>query len=155
MGGAGSGPNRGRGRPRKDGVGLFGRPKPDGPTAPPPFGMRRAARIVEKNSRTMMKIHQLLELKKQLTAPGAEPVPAKEMAELQARLDGLKGRMNRRLISLSRYADAPPHEKQYHPRVHLAQLLKHRNNAAADRDASLPPPKVAFLKDKSEGEGVI
>jgi len=90
-------------------MGRRGRPpklKPviqQGPVGTATFGTRSAARLVEKNARSFVKLLQLQELKRK--APNVT-----DSANVQAaneRIDMLKKRINRRLIKLARWADGP------------------------------------------------
>ena len=90
-------------------MGRRGRPpklKPviqQGPVGTATFGTRSAARLVEKNARSFVKLLQLQELKRK--APNVA-----DSANVQAaneRIDMLKKRINRRLIKLARWADGP------------------------------------------------
>ena len=90
-------------------MGRRGRPpklKPviqQGPVGTATFGTKSAARLVEKNARSLVKLLQLQELKRK--APNVA-----DSANVQAaseRIDMLKKRINRRLIKLARWADGP------------------------------------------------
>lgn len=98
-------PKRGRGRPPKS------ESKKALEAKSAPFGTKNAARTLRKNARSMVKLAQLLELK--TAAKSSETLEKHPLIGMvQARVDKLKDRINRRLIKLSRWADHLPREKE-------------------------------------------
>jgi hypothetical protein len=87
-------------------------PKPnDGSGGKAPFGYKHAGHLVRKNSRAIVKLTQLLEVKNSVKGREVESSP--DIASVQDRIDRLRERIGRRLAKLSRWGDNPPKEKEY------------------------------------------
>jgi len=67
----------------------------------------KAANLVDKNSKTMVKLMQLLDI---MQTPGAHLADTDGF--ITRRIEKLKMRINRRLIKLSKWADTPEEERQ-------------------------------------------
>ena len=85
--------NRGLNTPKR--VGMFNQEKED-----TKLRLTDATHIVNKNSRTITKVMQLLELKGKL-----ESEEAKEM--MNRKIEYLKARIERRLVKLAKWGDDP------------------------------------------------
>ena len=56
----------------------------------------------------------------------------------------LKKRMKKRLIKLSRWADAPPHERQFHSRSHIYR------DVGSNTTAGIQTSKISFTKKSKD-----
>lgn len=69
------------------------------------MNLTEAAHLTDKNSRTIVKLCQLLEVQKK------EALSVVEIGQLSRRIEKLKMRLNRRVIRLAKWVDKPEHER--------------------------------------------
>eukprot|EP01041_Mallomonas_annulata_P000311 gene311-567_t len=81
-----------------------------------------AAHLVDKNSRTIIKLFQLLEVSQ---SPGAAVVDCD--GAISRRIEKLKMRLNRRLIKLAKWTDSPIEERQP-PEIRMLTRQADRGN---------------------------
>ncbi len=106
--------SRGRGRPRKN----EGRDRPSGASQKgvmdqemekKKLTLRQASHLVDKNSKTLVKLAQTLELKEKFETREGEGIPeAKDW--LARKINMYKNRISRRLEKLAAWADDPRNE---------------------------------------------
>jgi len=122
----------GQGRGRKKSIpirafgGRFGGSTPAlNANKPPVMKIHKAAHMADKNSRTIVKIVQLLEVLHQGRA-ASEDVNIVDVQNviLSRRIEKLKRRLNRRLQKLSKWCDIPAEERLLSIRPPRAFLLK-------------------------------
>ena len=167
-----------RGRPKKE-VNII---QPAQATTTAPFKVHYAARILDKNSYSLLKICELMELEERIdkkskelelldnkdrdvdTATTASNSSSSNSGSKKKNnnylynmvlknfvhevTERLKKRMKRRLIKLTRWADAAPSERQFHPRSHIYKTP----SRTGDKNAlpSDAPSKITFTKKKDD-----
>lgn len=92
-----------------------------------------AQRLVDKNSRTLAKLVQLLEVAQR---PGAEAVDKDGV--VMRYVDKLKSRLNRRLLKLSKWADLTHEER-------LPRVKKSDPRLASNNGTYVPPPLTQYV----------
>lgn len=101
----------------------------------------KAARLVDKNSRTMVKLMQLLDV---MQTPGANLADTDGF--ITRRIEKLKLRLNRRLIKLSKWADSPEDERQ--PLVPDPRQLHNMDNNRLIQMNQRLAPKTTFPQSR-------
>ena len=95
-----------------------------------PFKSTQATRLIDKNARSMVKLSELMDLTQKneetsSSSSSSKNSPAKSGIEKDKsqiaykKIEQLKKRISRRLVKLTKWADAESYEKQYHARSHL------------------------------------
>lgn len=133
-----------RGRPPKKKVEEMARAT----SAAAPFGAKNAARVVQKNARTLIKLQQLMEFKE--VAKGTELEVHPNVLVINERIDMLKKRIDRRLIKLSRWADGP-HRGKEHSTIATGFLHAIPNAMVAAADAAAKKATAAAQEAKRQG----
>ena len=171
-----------RGRPRKEVTNAY----PAQATTTAPFKVHFATRILDKNSYSLLKICELMELEERIdkkskvlnaldnkdketgtaTASGNSSTSDSNNISTGTKkksntylynmvlknfvhevTERLKKRMKKRLIKLTRWADAAPNERQFHPRSHIYKTTGKNGDKTVASDA---PSKISFTKKKDD-----
>ncbi len=87
------------------------------------LSLEEASHLIKKNSRTMVKLAQCMELKEdeKLLPPGTNP---EAVDILDRKIDYLKRRIERRLIKLARWADDPRNDDKVEDKKRTKEYLK-------------------------------
>jgi G3E family GTPase len=119
------------------------------PSSQKEMNMAQASHLTEKNSKTIVKLCQLLEVQKKDTLTPAES------AHLSRRIEKLKSRVNRRIIRLAKWVDKPEQERHghiaYNTRASSTNIQTHSGIKLRGRPRG--PNYKGFYKDK--GNGVV
>jgi hypothetical protein len=116
----------------------------------------QATRVIDKNSRSIVKICQLLETKKQNKE--INPQYDKE-GFISRRIEKLKSRVNRRLVKLAKWVDHPEHEQLagYPMRTYSNRVTNplapnsYPSQGSKSRSRSIPLPKFPSNLQQQQG----